>query len=89
MKIKLYVDFKNESVLTEEEYKDILADRSKSYKDDTDAFEDWLNDNYSAFEIFNKNGVELDEVVNHWERVCNSDAEVDMDAEFQIFELEV
>ena len=58
-------------------------------KDDTDAFEDWLNDNYNAFDIFNKNGVELDEVVNHWERVCNSDAEEDMEAEFAIFELEV
>ena len=89
MKIKVYVDFENEKVLTEEDYKVILKDKAKTYKDDTDAFRDWLNDNYEAFEIFNKNGVELDEVVNHWERVCNSDAEEDMEAEFAIFELEV
>ena len=76
MKIKVYVDFENEEVLTEEDYKVILKDKAKTYKDDTDAFEDWLNDNYNAFDIFNKNGVELDEVVNHWERVCNSDVEV-------------
>ena len=89
MKIKVYVDFENEEVLTEEDYKVILKDKAKTYKDDTDAFEDWLNDNYNAFDIFNKNGVELDEVVNHWERVCNSDAEEDKEAEFAIFELEV
>ena len=89
MKIKVYVDFENENVLTEEEYKDILKDRAKTYKDDTDAFEDWLNDNYNAFDIFNKNGVELDEVVSRWEGVCGSDAEEDMEAEFAVFELEV
>ena len=89
MKIKVYVDFENESVCTEEEYKEILKDRSKFYSNDTDAFRDWLNDRYEAFEIFNKNGVELDEVVSRWEGVCETDAEEDMDRDFQIFEIEV
>ena len=89
MKIKVYVDFENENVLTEEEYKENLKDKAKGYAADTGAFRDWLNDNYEAFDIFNKNGVELDEVVNHWERVCESDAEEDMEAEFEVFELEV
>ena len=89
MKIKVYVDFENESVCAEEEFKEILKDRAKTYKDDTDAFRDWLNDNYEAFEIFNKNGVELDEVVSRWEGVCESDAEEDMGREFAEYELDV
>ena len=89
MRINVYVDFENENVLTEEDYKDVLKNRAKSYKDDTDAFRDWLNDNYEAFEIFNKNGVELDKVVERWEGVCESDAEEDMGRELQIFELDV
>ena len=89
MKIKVYVDFENQSVCAEEEYKEILKDRAKTHADDTDAFRDWLNDRYEAFEIFNKNGVELDEVVSRWEDVCEANAEEDMSAEFQIFEIEV
>lgn len=89
MKIKIYVDYENQEVLTEEQYKEALKEKAKYYKDDTDAFRDWLNDNYEAFEIFNKNGVELDEVVSRWEGVCEADAEEDIDRELVEYELEV
>lgn len=89
MKIKIYVDYENQEVLTEEGYKEALKDKAKSYKDDTDAFRDWLNDNYEAFEIFNKNGVELDKVVERWEGVCDANAEDDLDRELTEYELDV
>mgnify|MGYP003303283136 CR=1 FL=1 len=89
MKIKIYVDYENETVLTESEYKELKTERAKSYQHDDDAFRDWLNDNYEAFEIFNKNGVELDEVVSRWEGVCEADAEEDIDRELTEYELEV
>ncbi len=89
MKIKIYVDYENQEVLTEEGYKEALADRTKSYKDNNENFEDWLNDRYTAFEIFNKNGVELDKVVERWEGVCEADAEDDMSRELTEYELDV
>lgn len=89
MKIKIYVDYENQEVLTEEQYKEALTERAKAHVDDTDAFRDWLNDRYEAFEIFNKNGVELDEVVSRWEGVCEADAEEDMGYELTEYELEV
>ena len=89
MKIKIYVDYENQEVLTEEGYKEALTERAKSYKTDNEAFRDWLNDNYEAFEIFNKNGVELDKVVERWEGVCESDAEKDIGRELTEYELDV
>lgn len=89
MKIKIYIDFEGKNVCTEKEYEEMLKDRAKTHADDTDAFRDWLNDRYEAFEIFNKNGVELDEIVKRWEGVCEADAEEDMSCELTEYELDV
>lgn len=89
MKIKIYVDYENKEVLTEEGYKEVLTERAKSYKDDTEAFRDWLNDNYEAFEIFNMKSHELDKVVERWEGVCEADAEDDIGVELTEYELDV
>lgn len=89
MKIKIYVDYENQEVLTEEDYKKALSERAKSYKDNNENFEDWLNDRYNAFDIFNMNGVELDKVVERWEGVCEADAEEDMSRELTEYELDV
>lgn len=89
MKIKIYVDYENQEVLTEEGYKEVLAERAKSYKSDNDAFEDWLNDRYSAFEIFKMKSHDLEEVMDRWEGVCEADAEEDMGRELTEYELDV
>ena len=89
MKIKIYVDYENQNVLTEEDYEEVLSERKKSYKSDNEAFEDWLNDKYSASEIFKMKSYELDKVVERWEGVCESNAEEDMGSELSEYELDV
>ena len=89
MKIKIYVDYENKEVLTEEQHKKVLAERVKSYKADEPAFEDWITDRYSAYEIFKMKSYELDKVIERWERVCEGEAEEDMGRELTEYELEV
>lgn len=89
MKIKIYVDYENKAVLTEEQYKEVLTERAKSYKADDEAFRDWLNDNYEAFKIFNMKSHELEKVMERWEGVCEADAEDDMGIELAEYELDV
>lgn len=89
MKIKIYVDYENQEVLTEEQHKKALAERVKSYSANNENFEDWLNDRYTAHEIFKMKSHELDKVVERWEGVCEADAEVDMSQELTEYEIEV
>lgn len=89
MKIKIYVDYENPEVLTEARYKEVLAERAKSYKSDDRAFEDWINDRYTALEIFKMKSDELDKVVERWEGVCEADAEEDLSRELTEYEIEV
>lgn len=89
MKIKVYVDYENQILLTEEEFKETQTERAKSYKADKEGFEDWLNDRYCAHEIFNMKSYELDKVVERWEGVCEADAEEDMGSEFTEYEIDV
>lgn len=89
MKIKIYVDYENKEVLTEEQYKEALTEKAKAYKADDGAFRDWLNDNYEAFKIFNMKSHELEKVMERWEGVCEADAEDDMSIELAEYELDV
>lgn len=89
MKIKIYVDYENQEVLTEEQHKKALSERAKSYSANNENFEDWLNDRYSAFEIFKMKSHELDKIVERWEGVCEADAEEDMGRELTEYEIEV
>ena len=89
MKIKIYVGYENQEVLTEKQYKEALAERAKSYKADESAFEDWLNDRYSAHEIFKMKSHELDRIIERWEGVCEADAEEDMGGELIEYEIDV
>ena len=89
MKIKIYVDYENAEVLTEERYKEALAERAKTYKANDENFEDWLNDRYTSYEIFKMKSHDLDKVVERWEGVCEADAEEDMSRELTEYELDV
>lgn len=89
MKIKIYVDYENCEVLTEEQYKKALIERAKSYKADDKAFEEWLNNKYTSFEIFKMPSYELDKVMEKWEGLCEADAEDDMSMELTEYELDV
>lgn len=89
MKIKIYVDYENQAVLTEEQYKEALTERAKSYKTDDPAFEEWLNNRYSASEIFKMKSHELEKVMERWESICQDDAEDDMNMELTEYELDV
>lgn len=89
MKIKIYVDYENQEVLTEEDYEEALIEREKSYEDDEEGFEDWLNDRYTAHEIFRMKPHELDRVLERWGEVCKTDAEEDINRELVEYELDV
>ena len=89
MKIKIYVDYENQEVLTEEGYKEVLKERAKSYKANNENFEDWLNDRYSAFKIFNMKSHDLETVMERWEGVCEADAEEVIGRELTVYELDV
>lgn len=89
MNIKIYVDYENQSVLTEAQYKEILTERAKDYKADNYAFEEWLNNRYSASDIFKMKSYELEKVMEKWESICKEDAEEDMGREIAEYELDV
>ena len=89
MKIKIYVGYENQEILTEKQYQEALAERAKSYEADEPAFEDWLIDRYSAYEIFKMKSHELDKVIERWKSVCETDAKEDMSRELIEYELEI
>ena len=89
MKINVFINFEEHKVLTEAEFEELKTERAKDYAEGHGAFSDWLNDNYSAFEIFNMKSHELEQVAERWKGVCREDADEDLNFEYAEYELEV
>ena len=89
MKINVFINFEEHKVLTEAEFEELKAEKAKEYTEAEDAFRDWLNDNYEAFEIFNMKSHELEQVAERWKGICEGDAEEDLSFEFEEYCLDV
>ncbi len=70
----LYVNWRKKEIITDEEFKQRIEDEIENYFDDYD-FNKWLNNNYSATEIWNMSTEESDEVDNEFEDWCKEEAE--------------
>ena len=53
MKVTIYVNWNEHKFFTEDEYKKELEHRAKRYYEDERNFADWLEDHYTATEIYN------------------------------------
>ena len=52
MKVKIYVNWFDREVINEKEFEEKVEKITKVYKEDEDFFDVWLNEHYSADEVW-------------------------------------
>jgi hypothetical protein len=65
--ITIYVDWREQTIYTESELDEAKSDRVEEMYEDGTAFNDWLNENFCASDIF---GTDYDEVKSDWRECC-------------------
>lgn len=74
MLIKVFVDWREEKILSEFEYNEKIQQMIEMIEDDDDLFNDWLNERYSAYLILKMTEEEKDMIQKSWEEECRIDA---------------
>lgn len=77
MKITVYADFNNEEVITEKEYLKRLNEAVAEMAEDTALFYEWLEDTYSASEIWRATPEKHEEIIKEWKDHCQGYTEND------------
>lgn len=82
MKVTVYVNHEDEAVITEKEYFERLNKATEETAKDNFAFEEWVNDYYSAYVMFGqlhpkskkkfvRNGKTIAETILRMTAICN------------------
>lgn len=79
MEIKFMINWSEQEVASMEEYRnEQVLDLAHAYSESNDKFNRFLDDNYSASEIFEMNDEQKTEVFNKFNDKCLTDAEEDL-----------
>lgn len=62
MKVTVYVNWNVQRVMTEEEYKEEIERRAEEYCKNDENFAKWLDESYSALELYDIEGKQREEV---------------------------
>lgn len=90
MKITVYADFNNEEVITEKEYLKRLNEAVAEMAEDTALFYEWLEDTYSASEIWRATPEKHEEIIKEWKNHCQEYTEDEGDMMWwKEYELEI
>lgn len=91
MKIKVYVDYVNEKVISAQDYKDIRSDGIAEYMLDDEMFIEWCTNikgmNMTDLLYFNEEYKKI--LQNQWEEFCKNQWDLDNAGMYTEHELEI
>lgn len=87
--IKVYINWREREILTEDEYKELQEQKARNLFDDEDEFKDWLNCDYSASEIFEMTAEERLEIQKRWDDYCVNETQDNLEYEWDEIELDI
>ena len=93
MKVKLYVNWSDREILSENEMESRLKGKASAMVKDDDEFDDWLGEIYNCVDIFNMSEEEKAQIRQKWEEECLEYAQDGLisgcDAEYELVEKEI
>jgi hypothetical protein len=87
MTIKVFVDWWNEEILTEEEYNKRAREMAEDFRTSDYNFSEFLEEHYSHRELWDANEKERAKIMEHWVDKCLDEAYDELG--FENIELEV
>lgn len=83
-KVVVYVNWGDEEIISEAEYKAKVEEEANAYADDEYQFGQWLNEHYNADEIWHMNDGEKEEVKVDWLKSCRESVEDELSYERRV-----
>ena len=89
MKVTLYVDWSENTILSEADFeKEVLSEADERF-DDSDFFDEWLDRNFDPSEVFSFTESEKETHRNRYKEYCREEAKMALFEEYETIELEI
>lgn len=89
MKVIVYVNWHEEGVISEKEYKEKIEKSANEYAKSFGDFSDWLNDQYHADDIWGMSENDRNAVKEEYREACQCWAEDEVNDYWKPYEIEV
>lgn len=89
MKVKVYVKWRYEEIINEKEFKEKIAQTVNNYKTEETYFNEWLNNNYNAFNIWGMSAEERAKILEEFADICQTWAEEEVADDWEEIEIEI
>lgn len=87
--IKVWVNYSEEKVLSEKQYKETLEENNKDWYNDRSVFDEWLSNNYTRYEIFYLTDEEKEELLEEFHDYCDSRSQSELEEDWVLEEIDV
>ena len=84
--MKVYINWLDKEAISQEDYDRRVAELAADYVDDDDLLHGYLEDRYSAFELFTMSEEERTDVRGDFAEWCHRKAEDEMAEDFEDYE---
>lgn len=86
--MKVYINWENQEVVTEMQLETVIEEEIEKLESNKDDFAFWLNNHFSAYEIWNMNDDNLlDGILDGWHECCADRAEQYISNNFDEYDL--
>lgn len=79
MTVTCYINWNDEEVINETQFKELLAEKTKEYIEDAEAFGEWLDDRYSSLEIWDLTETGRKQISEEWAKRAEEYASEDLE----------
>lgn len=87
MTIKIFVNWRNEEVLTEDEYNELVKEMAEDLRDSDYDFSEFLTENYSHRDLWDADEEERDRIMEYWASKCLDAALYELDYDEIVLEV--
>ena len=89
MKVTVYANWREEKVISEKEYKEMVEETAEEYFESHSDFCEWLTETYKSDAVWFMDAEERERVKDEYREVCRGVAEDEVNDYWKPYEIEV
>lgn len=86
--MRVYVNWNDEDILTAKQYDNLAEEKAMELEEDKDAFEEWLNRNYNASDLWNADETTKWVIKDEWHMHCWDEVSYDLSKDYDKYDIE-
>lgn len=86
--MRVYVNWCDEDILTTKQYEDLIEEKVKELETDKDAFEEWLDRNYSASDMWDEDNLNKEIIKDEWHNHCWDEVSYDLSHDYDEYDID-